>query len=170
MKSYSIDKNLRETIEKHGWASVAVFMVDKDQGQPPLLYTVGLHENFNHPELLLSGIPARTAMGILSPVVDRIKAGESFSHGQMDSRVLDGYPICFAEIGQKEAATTLLKTKLFSDRLPPALQVFWPDQKGNFPWAPGYALNDSHQQRLGIEPKLIQFDLTMPNVQEFQCA
>ncbi len=170
MNDISFDKTLLGNIATHGWAPVSVFGGWTEEDSPSLVYTVGLYKNYGHPELLISGIPTRVSLDILAPVVERIKLGESFVHGQMDTWALNGCPICFAAIPQKLVSSHMGKSELAYDLPPPALQIYWPDSSGNFPWAPGYSVGSQKQGRFGDEPDLIQFDMAMPSAQGFQYA
>lgn len=147
------DSALLNNIETHGWSSVVVFAADGEK-DPLLFYTVGLFENFGHAELVLSGLPSRVAMGIVLPLVNRIKMGESFIHGQKNrSSLKNNVPLCFTSIPTKIVSTVLLKTALLSHRPPNALQICWPDKEGFYPWEKGCCLDKSQQQLLGDNPR-----------------
>ncbi len=71
-----------ENIKKHGWESLYVF--DESEKRPSFLYSIGLEESFDHPEIVIFGLPRKTMHGLLSDVVEDIKEGVVF---ECDKRV-----------------------------------------------------------------------------------
>jgi hypothetical protein len=56
-----VGADIRALVAEHGWAAVAVDSV------PPFSYTVGLWRMADHPELIVTGLPAETAKWVLDP-------------------------------------------------------------------------------------------------------
>lgn len=124
------DKSVLGLIQEHGWTSIVTLGSDNGGLNVPLLvYTVGLYENYGHPELLVSGLSSRSAMEILATIVERIKKGETFSHGRVDDVTVEKNTVYLHSVPSKIASDVLVKALLLSDQVPPALQVCWSDKK-----------------------------------------
>jgi Domain of unknown function (DUF4262) len=87
------DAWMRDTVRRHGWAVQAVFGVGCwghpgcDCGQPPgtnpsFAYTVGLY-GFGHPELVVFGLCADTAMAVLNELGERVRHGQTLRPGEV---------------------------------------------------------------------------------------
>lgn len=61
-----------ETIERYGWV---LSDVEPDDGSVPWMYTVGLAEGFNHPELIVVGMRDRAAARTLNELGERVRNG-----------------------------------------------------------------------------------------------
>jgi hypothetical protein len=60
-------------IALHGFVMVAV------QSTTPWAYTIGLLQSFDHPELVVTGLPDDVAAHVMSGVVARVREGERFT-------------------------------------------------------------------------------------------
>ena len=60
-------------IALHGFVMVAV------EPAPTWAYTIGLLQSFDHPELVVTGLPDDSAAHVMTGVVDRIREGERFT-------------------------------------------------------------------------------------------
>lgn len=66
---------IRRQVVEFGWAAVAVY------GAPPFAYTAGLWRMVDHPELVITGLPAETAKWVLDRAVERIRSGRTIQPG-----------------------------------------------------------------------------------------
>jgi hypothetical protein len=102
-----------------------------------------------HPELLASGLPPREAGALLADLVERVRAGERLTAG--DVLAPDGeyrlQLVRVADPGQLDHAQAIYATP----RTPvPALQVVWSDESGHWPWQPGWVGRVSDQPLFGL--------------------
>ena len=67
--------------ERFGWALQGV------EASRPWVYTIGLLERFDHPELVMAGVPIRVAGSALNALGARIAGGERFPAGCSGVRV-----------------------------------------------------------------------------------
>lgn len=114
----------------------------------PFTYTVGLTAQ-GFPELIVFGLPPQTSQAVLGPVVDRIKAGEEFSNGQLLTKVLAGFPVMMIEVTDTEELR-VAHVAAGPDRAVRAWQVVFPDAQGQWPWDWGSRV--SGQPVLGDPP------------------
>ncbi|WP_020109912.1 DUF4262 domain-containing protein [Nocardia sp. 348MFTsu5.1] len=143
-------------IRVHGWAITAVSgecefdSPDCTSPECPFGYTTGfgLH---SIPELAVYGLDARTSGRVLNELGDLLHVYDSRAIvdecAELSLRSI-GAPIRLIELIDKE--DLLITNELFPNS--PALQVVWPDERGNFPWSDSYTLQPDHQQIKGILP------------------
>lgn len=71
------DRKLLADVERHGWHVIGV--EEADEG-PAFAYSIGLYHNFQHPEVILFGLPVRVMHRVINAVGEKIKSGEKFDH------------------------------------------------------------------------------------------
>jgi Domain of unknown function (DUF4262) len=123
-------------IGEHGWA-VSGITAD-DQG-PPWAYSVGMWLTCHSAELVICGVPARNAAGIINAIGARLSDGDEIGP---DEVLRD---VCPAPLAIRPVDLSWRMTSLFavSDQFygfvrPPYLQVVWADRNGRFPWEPRF--------------------------------
>ena len=133
----SYEQDIAKGVEKFGWTAIAVSDVS-----PGFVYSVGLMFTYGHPELILFGLEGRVAYGILQAMVEDIGKGRSFAEaGKYEGVVRKG------EIGIRVVDETQHELYLGSamgycrergqiGKLR-AVQVFWADRVGEFPFERG---------------------------------
>src|SRR2546428_8917964 len=128
-------QRITDDVAKHGWHVVAV---NPDQTSPiPFSFTVGLFETFDHPELVVFGLPMNAAHGLFSACVERIKQGVLFTADQVRTDLLQKHSVAVFEIDQGFYEEYLGSAIGYYDSLDfPALQLVWPDKANRFPWDP----------------------------------
>jgi hypothetical protein len=134
-------RELRETIQHHGWA---VQYVESDKR--PFAYTVGLHTR-GLPELVMTGLTADVCCRVLNSIahmaVDRGTVLAPAMHIDYEDRFL-------IEVVHVEHPDVHLKfaARLYGPDIR-ALQLVWADAKGRFPWAAGWGHGRRRQPVLG---------------------
>ena len=68
-----------ERIERFGFTMLGI---EPSPDHPPWVYTVGLVERHNHPEIGVLGLPLERAYRLLDVVARRVLAGERFAAGE----------------------------------------------------------------------------------------
>jgi len=121
--------------------------IKDEPGKPGWAYTVGLFENFEHPEIVIFGLKADNRHRILNWIGDNVKKKTPFTADKEHDWVLDNYK-CWSKLVQKRWYYDLLgyarwfyKTERESDNFP-CVQALWPDKEGIFPWQPEYGYAD----------------------------
>ena len=134
-----MDDEIAEVVREHGWFAGSI-----SDHEPPFLYSIGLMQTCKHPELIVFGLDADNAHALLSGVIRGIRAGQSFTEpeiytvniGGTDHRVgcrcvhptqhplylgfAMGFCTNIGRIGELQA-----------------VQLFWPDEAGKFPFEAG---------------------------------
>jgi hypothetical protein len=135
-----------DDVAKFGWHVVAVVPKAGEQW-PEFAFTVGLHKTYNHPELIIFGLPMKVAHGIFSTCVERIEESEPFLEGQVRQDVLNDYDATFVAVAERFYAEYLGSAIGFYENADfPVLQLVWPDRNGCFPWDSSAAPDLVHSQ------------------------
>lgn len=159
-----MDEEIAEVVREHGWYPAVVA-----DHRPPFVYTIGLMQTWRHPELVVFGLDAGNYQALLTGLVRDVRSGRSFAEsgvhlvrlGESEHRVgvrrvhptqhplylgfAMGFLTNIGRMGELEA-----------------VQVFWPDTRGTFPFEPGCDLAVSE-----LQPRL-DLGLTPREVREFQ--
>jgi hypothetical protein len=69
---------VHERIQRFGFT---MFGVEPDPDHPPWLYTIGLVEHHQHPELCVIGIPVQSGFRLLDTLSHGVLAGDRFEPG-----------------------------------------------------------------------------------------
>ena len=136
---HSADQNFLTNVEEHGWCVTKVFKSQAETG-PEWAFSTGLFYSYQHPEIVIFGLPLDTMHKIVNNIGDEVKKGDTFEPGKE-------YQNIFAKCGCRFRAveSTHYKNYLgwaiwFYEEDPfPVLQCFWPDKEGKYPWEPGCA-------------------------------
>ncbi|NIH93263.1 DUF4262 domain-containing protein [Mycolicibacterium fluoranthenivorans] len=137
--------HLRATIQDHGWA---VQYVESDKR--PLAYTVGLHSR-GLPELLMTGLPANVSCRVLNSIAHMIVDDGVELAPAMHIDYEDRFLIEVAQVEHPDIHMRFA-VELFGRDFP-ALQLVWADERGCFPWAPGWGHGRRRQPVLGRRAK-----------------
>lgn len=138
------DVALLKTLEQWGWFVIKVAATDSE---PPFAYSMGLYENFQHPEIILFGLDVEVMHRLINGAAKRIQRGQSYAEGHRHYDLFDGYPCEFRKVNTSRTeglfnyATWYYKGAAF-----PALQLIWPDPEGLFPWEDGFDENFRKKQ------------------------
>ena len=129
----AFSEQIRASVDEHGWAAVAV------ASEPPFTYTAGLWRSLNHPELIVTGLPAETAKVVLDHAVDEIKRGQPIRDGTIVRGLIGEYPVAARRVQPSSLAQLAFAAELYRGVTFSAIQLVWPDRAGHFPWHIGTA-------------------------------
>ena len=104
---------------------------------PPFTYTVGLWRMADHPELIITGLPAETAKWVLDRAVQEIREGRAISPGTTVPGLIGEYPAAAREVDAARLSELAFAADLYRGIVFRAVQVIWPDRTGKFPWDRG---------------------------------
>jgi hypothetical protein len=80
------ERNVPGHIENHGWN---VTNIREQDGQPGWAFTIGLFENFGHPEMVIFGLNLQIRHSILNWIGTNVKQGKRFTGGREYDWVLE---------------------------------------------------------------------------------
>ena len=135
------DKKAKENILKHVETyGCHLALLESDGYLPAFAYSIGLFENYQHPELIVFGMPTEVMGIILNYLRDEIKSGKSFVTGQTYEDVLEGYEVQFLEVNKDNYPEYFgYGAWYYNNSFDfPALQLVWPDKEAKWPWEEGF--------------------------------
>lgn len=128
------ERKVIDNIAQYGWHCVHI-MAEGDDG--PYSFTIGLFHTYQHPELLIFGLPADVAHPILHIAVRAIQRGEPLNLSAPTDELLEGYPCCFVEVPATEYHDYVGFCRWYYEGNGfPLYQIVWPNRLGQFPWHP----------------------------------
>lgn len=125
---------IQENIDEFGCQIMEVL---GDNYMPSFAYTIGLFQQFNHPEVICFGLSQEVMQTLLNNVKDRVEDGETIEVGKNYKGFLqENFEVTFVEVNKVFYEEYLGYGKWFYGNIDfPVLQMVWPDKKQNFPWS-----------------------------------
>ncbi len=144
----SYEKNIADAVAANGWTAISV-----SDHEPPFVYTVGLMFCHEHPELIVLGLPGE-GYGVLAAMVQDIAGGRSFADATTYEGVLAEGSIATRPVHRTQQERYLGYAMGYCRERGrigelQAVQVFWPDDAGVFPFEPG-----CDQEIWSLQPRL----------------
>lgn len=147
---------MREQIEQNGFTFQPVFPSDEG-GAEPFVYTIGLSKTFDHPEIYVVGLDANSAVNLILSAIEKISGGERLETPTFftdeDGDVFPVRPLSQDDVDRKSGLGQRVLGYAF-----PAVQVYYPDENGLFPWEDGcdpeYARQAAELRPTGDPPNL----------------
>lgn len=129
------ERKILDDVEQHG---LHIVTVPEDEEGPGFAFSVGLWENFEHPEVILFGLPPDVAIDLLNGLADEVDDGKQFVDGTKHDGLLANYPVRFVAVPREQYRDFLgtARWAYESDDFP-AVQLVWPDKQGRWPWDAG---------------------------------
>ncbi|MFH9073552.1 DUF4262 domain-containing protein [Streptomyces alboflavus] len=128
----SIQRKIHSDVAAQGWSWIWVF--DPAAERPPFTYSIGFGSSFDHPEVVVAGLPEETSGSVLSSVHAMLAEGNAYGDGDTSGDILEGFDVQFRAIPQGLLTSSLAQASVFYGERPfSALQLVWPDGDGNFP-------------------------------------
>jgi hypothetical protein len=147
MRHDEVLADLRRIIARDGWAVRHVTAGD-DPGKVQFTYTIGLSE-FDHPEVVIQGMPMEAAHTFLNLVGAEVRAGRRLTPGYSTDEFTDaGLSVVFIAADDTSGLTAV--EELYG--AVSALQLVWPDSQGHLPWEPQFRNPPGTQPLLGLPP------------------
>lgn len=129
------DAKVIADVTRVGWH---VILVPDDTTGPGFAFTIGLYKNYQHPEVIMLGLPHEVMHAVLNLIGKAVKDGHRFAPGHRSRAFFDGHDCAFVGFPARAYEDFLGYARWFyeGDGFP-ALQCVWPDASGRFPWEPG---------------------------------
>ena len=133
-----MDEEIAEVVREHGWFAASI-----SDHEPPFLYTIGLMKTLNHPELIVFGLDPSDAHALFSGMIRQIRAGDSFARpGVYTVSHAEDFQVGVRRVHPSQHPLYLGFAMGFLRNLGrigelEAVQMFWPDSSGKFPFEVG---------------------------------
>ena len=139
-------KEIQEKIDQYG---CYIVLVEADDYLPSYAYTIGLHQRYNHPELICFGLSTALLGDLLNIGQEMIANGEKLQACLLYNDFLNNYPIQFLPVAHTYYADYMaIGGSFYYGTDYPAIQLVWPDKQSLFPWDPGFNLDWKFKQPL----------------------
>jgi hypothetical protein len=144
------ERNILSHVEDYGWSIVNI---REPEGLPGWAFTVGLYENFGHPEVTIFGMQAQTRHSILNWIGRNVREGKAFEAGREYDWVLEQHN-CWSRAVQKVWYRDLFGWAIwfYGGTEFPAVQCLWPAKDGTYPW-------QANSSFFAVQPLLYEEDL-----------
>ena len=143
------DRKLLSDIDRVGWH---VVMIPEEDGSPGWSFSVGLFKTFNHPEVVVFGLPLELSQEVINGIGADIQKSNVFQSGQEYPDILDGVLCTFRPVVQRWYRPFLGYARwYYRGEKFPVLQCFWPDKRQQYPWHPNFK-----KAWLGAQPLLFE--------------
>jgi hypothetical protein len=137
-------------IARHGWHLI---QVPPDAEGPGFVYSIGMMETLNHPEIVIFGLDGVMMMQMVNGIGEEIIAGRPFREEGLYDGLLQGFACKFKPVASR-FHTEYLGYAMWHRRhvgkigILEAMQCLWPDKRGLFPDETGCHPEIAHLQPL----------------------
>ena len=127
-----MEERVRADVESHGFH---LGVIPPEAGTPGWAFTIGLVERFAHPELLAFAPDADFMGRLVATLAQRVRRGDRFEAGRAYGEVLAGREVALRAVERKWYPAFLGNVAwYYGSEDFAALQCYWPDRAGRFPW------------------------------------
>ena len=103
----------------------------------PHSYSIGLFASFEHPEIVITGLPGDRAHKFINNIADEIKGGATFEADCRYGHLIEGYDVAFVRVRHDVYPEYFGRAiDYYADIAFPVVQMVWPDRHQHFPWQP----------------------------------
>jgi len=121
-------------IKDYGWHFTHVF---GDDNGPSFSYSVGVLASYNHPEIILFGLPQEAAHGLVSLIASRAATGDPVDLSLPSDEIIPGFSCVFVKVSRANRQEYALSDCwLYQGSNFPMYQLVWASTEGLFPWHP----------------------------------
>jgi hypothetical protein len=126
------DKQVLSDIEQYGLHIVNVLADDENPG---FGFSIGLFENFKHPEIIIVGLQQELIHSLINDMGEAIKRGKRFDGFTYSPDILEGFECYFIPVDKTHYSAYLGYANWFykGDDFE-VLQCIYPTVKGIYPW------------------------------------
>ena len=130
-----IEQQALDAIKQHGWHLI---IVPDDEEGPGFVYSVGMMQTLNHPEIIMFGLDSDLMVDVIDGMGNEIRKGRRFADPGLFDDFLKGYPCKTIPMAKRWHAEYMRyamwhhkhtgQASVFQ-----AVQCLWPDKQGRFP-------------------------------------
>lgn len=148
-----IRQKAQHEIDEHGCMITAVFPTEGSEQKVWFAYTIGLPVTFpGAPELLIMGLDADAMGGILNDAVSQMREGKRYADGDVVADLVEGISLAVRSVPKRQYREWVGQAIVYHQGLDfGLLQLFWPDDRGRFPWQKSFDKRFKAKQSLLFE-------------------
>ena len=127
------DQRIIDNVRDFGWHLVGV---EADEEGPGFVYSVGLYQTFQHPEVVLFGLRDVSTMAeIVNAIGEEVRRGASWEDWIESDQFLGDYLCIFRKVPREHYREYFGCALWYYEHDDfPVLQCVWPDRAQQFPW------------------------------------
>jgi hypothetical protein len=132
------DAKVLSDIKRVGWHTLGVSPRAGEDG-PYWAFSIGLFHSFNHPEVLIVGLPLNVCTGTVNVVGKQVQSGARYEADREYADILQDPFRCTFKAFERAAYRDFVGYALwfYENEEFPLLQCFWPDKQHRLPWDAG---------------------------------
>ncbi|NLR92129.1 DUF4262 domain-containing protein [Flammeovirga agarivorans] len=129
--------DILENIKENGYH---IGVIEGDDYLPAFAFSIGLYKSYQHPEIIVFGLPMEMMKVTINTLCDAVKKGTKYKANTEYNDILNKFPVKFLEVNKAYYSDYLRYNSWVYDHSNnfPAVQLVWTDNKGNFPWDTGF--------------------------------
>lgn len=126
------ERKVLADVRQFGWHCLNIL---EEDGRPPWTFSIGFHETWNFPELIVLGLKHEVAHSTLNIVATRLAEGRRLDLALASDELFNNVACCFVEVPKAIYREYVGTARWFygGDDFP-LHQIVWPSQEGCFPW------------------------------------
>ncbi len=133
------DEQVVADVKEYGWHVIKILDTDDTPGW---VFSIGLYETFDHPEIVVFGLNDETALYVINAVGEAVRKGQRFEIDGLYSDLIETYSCTFKPVNSVWYHDFLGYANWFyGGEDYPVLQCIWPDRNQKFPWEPEFNAN-----------------------------
>ena len=151
------DQQLLDDVAEYGWHVLNVL----DQADAPgWAYSIGLYQNFAHPEVIVFGQDIDLMHSMINTIGAGVRSGKTFEVDKQYPDLIDAYSCTFKSVAPLWKDFFLAFASWFYKETDySVLQCFWPDFGARYPWQ-----SDFNEYLISLQPLLFNDDLSSARV------
>jgi hypothetical protein len=123
-------------------------LINADNYLPAFVYSIGLYENFSHPEIICFGLNIDVMANLINKIRDLAKDGKKVAAGGACSNLIEDYDVHFLNVNSVYYNYIGYATWFYKGLQFPTLQLVWPDKNSFFPWEANFSKDLKFRQPL----------------------
>jgi Domain of unknown function (DUF4262) len=128
----TFNDSLIKNIKEFGFS---IIQIHESDYLPSFAYTIGLWENYNHPEIIGFGLRIETLHEIINDIAVLIKKGDIIKLNQNYSELFESGRAEFIEVDNRNIIDYFgTAINHYDHENFKAIQLVWPDRNNKFPW------------------------------------
>ena len=148
-KLNEFEVNLLTNIMEDGWQLNAI---GEEDPLPNWAYSIGIYAKYGQPELILFGLDVETMYHIVEQYIELVKNGLVVKDKLSLEGLVENYSCVIRKVQTKWRDKLMLSANwYYHDQDYPAMQCFWPDRRGKFPWDERFS-----RRMLKLQPLLFE--------------
>ena len=129
-----MEQRVLDDIKRYGWHLI---IVPDDEEGPGFVYSVGMMQTLNHPEIIMFGLDANLMVDVINGMGEEIRKGRRFAEAGLFDDFLKGFACKITPVAKRWHAEYMgyaIRHHQHTGQAGEfeAVQCVWPDKQGRF--------------------------------------